>query len=73
MSEIRLEPGIKCRLKSGGPIMTIEDVEHDDDGRTWLSCVWIDHNEQPQQRRFAEEVVNWGFRYNEGTVYIDRT
>lgn len=46
MSEIK--KGDTVRLKSGGPVMTVEDVYHHSNTPR-ASCVWFDGNKPIQQ------------------------
>jgi uncharacterized protein YodC (DUF2158 family) len=48
MSE-QFKPGDVVELKSGGPKMTVEEVDEEAGG---VFCTWFDEGNQPQQRNF---------------------
>ena len=46
------------RLKSGGPAMTVTDVDlNDDDGTYWVSCTWFDEKGQRASSSFPAATV----------------
>ena len=47
----QFKPGQVVRLKSGGPIMTVEG----DDMAGRVICTWFDEKNKPQSRGFAAE------------------
>jgi uncharacterized protein YodC (DUF2158 family) len=55
MVEIKFKKGDVVQLKSGGPWMTIEEVDQDD-----VSCAWFLNNELKRDEFEAEtlEIVN---------------
>jgi uncharacterized protein YodC (DUF2158 family) len=46
----KFKQGDVVRLKSGGPSMTVTNVEPDD----CLYCIWFDRNDVPQGKSFYE-------------------
>lgn len=51
-----LKPGDRVTLKSGGPVMTIEDVFTDTFNEVKVSCSWFAGN-QAKERMFAPEAI----------------
>jgi uncharacterized protein YodC (DUF2158 family) len=48
--------GDTVRLKSGGPTMTVEAVDHHE-GVNMVHCVWFDDKKQLQRQTFLMDVV----------------
>ena len=48
----RLARGDLVRLRSGGPLMTINDIQGDR-----VDCLWADENAQPQEATFPIYVL----------------
>ena len=53
MAEQKFEAGQTVRLKSGGPLMTIESINNGEEA--W--CEWFDDKSQPQARSFKLHVL----------------
>jgi uncharacterized protein YodC (DUF2158 family) len=50
-----LKPGDNVRLKSGGPLMTIQKI-----GDEFANCTWFDENDEVQTQSFRPEVLESG-------------
>jgi uncharacterized protein YodC (DUF2158 family) len=48
----KIEAGSTVRLKSGGPLMTVDSINGDE---AW--CEWFDDKKQPQARSFKLHVL----------------
>lgn len=53
----QFQPGNVVRLKSGGPLMTVEQVGQDAAGRDRVWCKWFDKNSNPQTETFPPETI----------------
>lgn len=51
-----MQPGNTVRLKSGGPLMTIESVETIGD-KTIVHCVWFDHDHNERRESYPTTVL----------------
>ncbi|MDF4005307.1 DUF2158 domain-containing protein [Luteibacter sp. PPL552] len=59
----QFKPGDRVQLKSGGPIMTVNEIY--DNGR--VGCEWFDSKEQHQERTFTPETLEL---YNPAAGFI---
>jgi uncharacterized protein YodC (DUF2158 family) len=51
-----MQPGEKVRLKSGGPLMTVESVETVG-GKAMVHCVWFDNEHNERRASYAESAL----------------
>ena len=53
----KFKEGDKVKLKSGGPVMTVESITTKNDDRTGYYCVWF-RGAQKETSNFREEVLD---------------
>jgi uncharacterized protein YodC (DUF2158 family) len=46
------KPGDTVRMKSGGPLMTVDSINNEE-----LWCEWFDEKNQPQSRSFKQHTL----------------
>jgi uncharacterized protein YodC (DUF2158 family) len=51
-----MQPGRKVRLKSGGPLMTVESVETIG-GKAIVHCVWFDNEHNERRGSYPEAAL----------------
>jgi uncharacterized protein YodC (DUF2158 family) len=51
-----MQPGKTVRLKSGGPLMTVESVETVG-GKAMVHCVWFDNEHNERRASYAESAL----------------
>jgi uncharacterized protein YodC (DUF2158 family) len=58
----KFKPGDTVRLKSGGPLMTVAEIEEND----FVRCAWFDDKRLPQDKAFLEAILE----ADDGTVGV---
>jgi uncharacterized protein YodC (DUF2158 family) len=56
----QLKPGDTVKLRSGGPLMTIDSINADDE----VYCEWFDDKQQPQSKVYGVHMLE----KDDGTV-----
>jgi len=56
MTEVK--PGETVRLKSGGPLMTVDKVVAPEGGRNRVSVIWFDDKHKQQYAIFGVDVLD---------------
>jgi uncharacterized protein YodC (DUF2158 family) len=51
-----MQTGEKVRLKSGGPLMTVDSIEQIN-GRTVVHCTWFDHDHNEKRGSYPEGML----------------
>jgi uncharacterized protein YodC (DUF2158 family) len=55
---MNFKPGDIVRLKSGGPVMTVERVEDEGAGKIFVYCVWFDDKAKQTRGHFRPEALD---------------
>jgi uncharacterized protein YodC (DUF2158 family) len=50
---MNFKPGDVVKLKSGGPVMTVERVETESENRVFVYCVWFDDKHKQVRGHFS--------------------
>jgi uncharacterized protein YodC (DUF2158 family) len=51
-----MQSGDTVRLKSGGPLMTVDSLEQIN-GRTMVHCIWFDHDHNEKNGSYPETML----------------
>jgi uncharacterized protein YodC (DUF2158 family) len=55
---MNFKPGDLVKLKSGGPVMTVERVEDEGGGRMFVFCTWFDQKNVRMKEHFNPETLD---------------
>lgn len=58
MAQHKYKIGDTVRLKSGGPLMTVNSLTNDMDGRPIVLTTWFDKNEKECTGQYLEDMLD---------------